>query len=143
MAHARVDAATELASAVLPHGARKVRRDPSVHRSLRPQGVACIKKYVVEDHSFWRLAGKPAAVWTWMLKHPPERTRSVGSSTLVDHGKPVAWSIWFCLPDQPNVVSRMLTVALRPATGGATAIRVDAIAVGEPHPNQAPCFTAS
>jgi hypothetical protein len=137
----RVDAARELASAVLQHGARKVRRDPSVRRSLRPERVACNKKYVVEDHSFWRAAGQPAAVWTWMLSHPPGRTGSVGSGTLVDHGKPVAWSILFFLPDQPNVVSRLFSVALRPASGGGTAIRVDAIAVGEPHPNQAPCLT--
>jgi len=142
LAHARVDAANELASARVPHGARKLRSDPSIARGLRPQRVGCIKKYVVEDHRFWRVAGKPAAVWTWMLKHPPRRRHSVGSGMLLDHGKPIAWSIWFILPDQRTVVGRMVAVSLRPARGGGTAIRVDAIAVGEPRSNQAPCFTA-
>ena len=142
MAKARLDAARELASVVLPVGARKVRQDPSVHRALAPQGVACIKKYVVEDHGFWRVAGQPASVWTWMREHRPQHTRTVGSSTLEQNGQPLAWYITFFLPDQPEVTSRLLSVALRPPASGGSAIRVDAIAVGEPRPRQSPCVTA-
>jgi hypothetical protein len=143
MARARLDAAKELGSVVLPSGARRVGQDPSVARGLGQQSVACLRAYVVEKHAFWRLVGDPATVWTWMRKHPPGHTRSVAYGMLLHRGKPVAWSITFFLPDQPNVVSRMLSVALRPAKNGATAIRVDAIAVGEPRPHQAPCATAS
>lgn len=143
MAAARADAARELATAVLPNQARQVRRDPSVNQSLGPQRIACIKKYVVEDHRFWRVAGNPAAAWTWMLKHPPKRTRQSASGTLVNHGKAVLWSILFLFPDQRNVTSRMVAATLRFARGGGTAIRIDAIAVGEPHPYQSPCFFSS
>jgi hypothetical protein len=139
MAHARLDVSTELASAVLPHGARKVRRDPSVNRGLRAPGVACSKRYVVQKHRFWRVAGKAATVWSWMQRHPPARTGSIGASMTIDQGTPVAWYIWFFLPDQSNVVRRMVAVGLKPARGGGTAVRVSAIAVGEPHRNQAPC----
>jgi hypothetical protein len=143
MAAARADAARELATAVLPDQAREVRRDPSVNQSLGPQRVACTNKYVVEDHRFWRVAGKPAAVWTWMLKHPPKRTRQTVSTTLGNHGTPVLWSILFLLPAQRNVTSRMVAVTLRFARGGGTAIRIDAVAVGEPRPHQSPCVFSS
>jgi hypothetical protein len=142
MAAARADAARELLSAVLPHRARRVRLDPSVNRALAPQAVACLKRYVVEDHAFWRMAGDPAAVWQWMREHPPRNVRSIGDSTLMQGGTTLAWYIWFSLPNQSNVTSRMLSIGLRPATGGGTAIRVDAIAVAEPRPHQAPCVSA-
>ena len=142
MAHARVDAAKELASVMLPPGAKKVTGDPSVNRGLRPEGVACFKKWVVEDHRFWRVAGKPVTAWASMLEHPPKRTGSIGTSSQVDHGKTIAWAIWFFLPAQADVVSRMLSIQFRFASGGGTAIRVDAIAVGESGPNQTPCVTS-
>jgi hypothetical protein len=69
VARARVDTARELASVVLPHGARKVRRDRSANRVLGSQGTDCLKKYVVDDHGFWRVARRPAEVRAWMRKH--------------------------------------------------------------------------
>ena len=142
MVHARADAAKQLASVMLPPGAKRVPGDPSVNRGLRPEGVACLQKWVVEDHRFWRVAGKPVAAWGWMLEHPPKSTGSIGTSSQVVQGKTIAWALWFFLPAQSNVVSRMLSIQFRFASGGGTAIRVDAIAVGEPHPNQPPCFTS-
>jgi hypothetical protein len=139
MARARADAVRELRSAVLPSGARKARRDPSVHRGLGPDLVACIQSYVVEDHGFWRVTGKPAAAWAWMQAHPPKHTGSIGECTLVKGGKTLRWTMWFFLPQQRNVTSRMISAVLLPAKGGGTAVRVNGIAVGEPHPNQAPC----
>ena len=67
-------------------------------------------------------------MWTWIRKHWPQHTRSLEFGMLEKDGTPLAWNIVFFLTDQPNVTSRMLTVALRPARIGGTAIRVDAIA---------------
>jgi hypothetical protein len=140
MARARADAAKEMKSALLPSGARQVRRDPSIHRALGPDSVACIQSYVVEDHGFWRVTGKPATAWAWMLAHPPQHTASIAESTLVKGGKTMRWTLWFFLPQQRNVTSRMISAVLLPARGGGTALRVNGIAVGEPHQKQAPCF---
>jgi hypothetical protein len=143
MARARADAAKELASVVLPRGARRARHDPSVHRKLGAQGAACEKKYVVEDSHFFRISGRrPASVWSWLHKHPPTKARG-GFGELKQDGKPLAWYVMGFLRNQRNVTYRMISISLRPARGGGTAIRVDAIAVGEPRPNQAPCATAS
>jgi len=139
---ARVDAARELASVVLPRGATRVRHDPSDHRKLGAQRVACEKKYVVEDSHFFRISrSKPAAVWSWLRKHPS--THRAGFGEVKQNGKAVAWYVMKFLPDQSGVTNRMISISLRPARGGGTAVRVDAIAVGEPQPNQAPCATAS
>jgi hypothetical protein len=143
MARARTDAAKELASVVLPHGAKKVRHDPSVHRKLGAQAVACEQKYVVEDRRFFRLAArKPGWVWSWLHHHPPAHADSLGFGELKQGNKPLAWYVMGFLPDQRNVTYRMISISLRPARGGGAAIRIDAIAVGEPRPHQSPCFTA-
>jgi hypothetical protein len=143
MARAKADAARELASVVLPTTAETVPHDPSVHRALAPQGVACVKKYVVEDHRFWRVAGRPAKVWVWIRNHPAQQGGASGFGTLKKDGKPLEWDVIWFLRNQSNVASRMISVTLRPARGGGTALRVDAIAVGEPHRGQAPCFSSS
>ena len=100
MARARVDAARELASVVLPQGARRVGHDPSVHRALARQRTACTKKYVVEEHHFWRIAGKPGFVWKWMLRHRSEYAGRLGFGELKQNGKPLAWFIMVLLPEQ-------------------------------------------
>ena len=41
------------------------------------------------------------------------------------------------------MTARMLSIALRPARGGGTAMRADAIAVGEPRPHDVPCLSTS
>jgi hypothetical protein len=141
MRRAGADAARELASVVLPPGAGRVRHDPSVHRKLGAQGVACKKKYVVEDSHFFRIPGsKPASVWSWLRKHSP--THHAGYGELKQDGKPLAWYVMGFLRDQRNVTSRMISISLRAARGGGSAIRVDAIAVGEPRPHDPPCYSA-
>ena len=120
----------------------RVRHDPSVHRKLGAQGAACEKKYVVEDSRFFRIPGrKPASVWSWLHKHPPAH-RALGFGELKQDGKPLAWYVMGFLRDQRNVTYRTISISLRPARGGGSAIRVDAIAVGEPRPHTAPCFSA-
>lgn len=139
---AQSDAASELVSVVVPPGAMKVRSDPSVHHKLGPQAVACSKQYVAEDHRFWRVPGSPAAVWKWLQNNPPRRSRLLGSGMLKKGKKPLAWDVEFAFQDQRNVTGRVDYMALRPATGGGTALRVDAVAVGEPRAHHPPCFSA-
>jgi hypothetical protein len=140
MARATAEAAKELASVVLPHAAKQVRHDPSVHRALTPQGVACTKKYVVEDHHFWRVAKNPGSVWRWMRTHRHEYSGRFGYGELKQNGKALAWYIMVFFSDQRNVTNRLLSISLKPARGGGTAIRADGIAVGEPRAHQAPCL---
>jgi hypothetical protein len=136
---ARADATRELRSVALPHGAEKVGGDPSLHRSLPPQSVACTERYAVELHGFWRVPGEPASAALWMRKHPPRHVRSVGFGSSSKYGKTLEWNVWLFFRDQSDVTNRMIAVTLRPARGGGTAIRVDAIAVAEPRPHQDPC----
>jgi hypothetical protein len=140
IAHARVDAARELASVRLPQGAKKVRSDPSVGRLLAPQQVGCVKKFVVEDGRYWRVPGQPASVWSWMRQHPVQ-SGEIGFGTGGERDIPI-WLVMFLFPDQRDVTYRMIYIQLAPARGGGTAIRVDAIAVGEPRPHRALCDTA-
>jgi hypothetical protein len=141
IARAKSDAAKQLASMVLPHGSRKVRHDPSIHRVLGRQGVACTKKYVAEPHGFWRIPGRPAKAWRWLREHPPHSSR-MSAFGILKHGKtPLAWYVEFKFPDQRNVIGRVDYMALRHATRDRTALRVDAVAVGEP-PHHPPCFSA-
>ena len=144
MTSARRAAPKELAAVVLPHGARIVQGDPSVHRALRPARVACPAKYVVRAHEFWRIPGRPAAVQEWMRKHLPKATRSIGFSTAsVKAGTAVGpWMIWLFLSDRQNV-SREIIGSLLPARGGGTALRVDALAIGEQAPHETLCTTFS
>jgi hypothetical protein len=81
-------------------------------------------------------------VWSWLRHHPPAHAGSLGYGELKHRGKTIAWYVLAELPDQRNVTSRMISIALRPARRGGTAIRVDAIAVGEPRPHHAPCVSA-
>jgi hypothetical protein len=142
IARAKVDAAKQLASVVLPHPARKVRHDPSIGRVLGRQGVACTKKYVAEPHGFWRIPGKPDRVWKWLREHPARSSRLLASGMLKHGNTPLAWYVEFSFPDQRNVTARVDYLALRHARGGGTALRIDAVAVGEPRPHHAPCFSA-
>lgn len=140
VARARADAARELASVRFPQGARKVRSDPSVGRVLAPQLVPCVKRFVAEDGRYLRVPGQPASVWTWMREHPLQH-RSVGFGTGGERGISI-WLLMFSLPDQRDVTYRMIFVQLARARGGGTAIRIDAIAVGEPRPHRALCDSA-
>jgi hypothetical protein len=143
VARAKTDAARELASVVLPDGARRVQHDPSIGRALGRQAVACTKKYVAEPHGFWRIPGKPAVVAVWLRNHPPRHSRLFGFGTL-KHGRTVlAWYIEFMFREQRNVTARVDYMAVRPARAGGTALRVDAVAVGEPHAGQAPCVSST
>jgi hypothetical protein len=144
MARARRDAARELASVVLPHGAMKVSRDPSVHPALRSQGFPCTRrdqKYVVDDHGFWRIPGKPAKVWTWLRNHPPPHTNYRHAQSNPYGSKPVSWFFDVDFKNQRNVMFRSVLMTLRRATGGGTALRVDATAVARPRPDVVPCVS--
>lgn len=141
MARARRDAARELASVVLPHGAMKVSHDPSVHHALGPAGIDCTRKYVVDDHGFWRIPGQPAKVWTWLRNHPVPHSDYHHAGSNPYGSKPVSWFVDADFKDQRNVVFRSVDMTLRPARGGGTALRADATAVGEPRPDAEPCLS--
>lgn len=139
MARAKADAARELSSAVLPLGSTRVRRDQSVHPIPITLGIDCTKKDVAEDHGFWRAPGSPATVGAWIQKHPPMHGRSSTVAVEMGNGE-IGWYVTVAFPDQPSVTRRRLEFSLAFARGGGTAIRVDAIAVGEPRPHHAPCY---
>ncbi len=141
IAHARADAARELASVMLPQGARRVRSDPSVGRVLAPLLPPCATKYVAQEQRYLRIPGQPASVWTWMRQHPPQH-RSLGYGTGAERGIISIWLLMSFLPDQRDVTYRETFIQLARARGGGTAIRIDAIAVGEPRPHRALCFSA-
>jgi hypothetical protein len=72
-------------------------------------------------------------------KAPTTHFPDVGFGIL-KHGKtPLAWYVEFRFPDQRNVIGRVDYIALRHARTGGTALRIDAVAVGEPRPHDPPC----
>lgn len=144
IARARLDAGREFASAVVPQGAVKVSRDPSVRSALAAPESRCaaekLLKYVVDDYGFWRIPGKPAEVWAWLRDHPAADAdyRNAGSDPY--GSKPVSWFVVSDFKNQQDVFFRALWMTLRPARGGGTALRVDATATASPQPDDIPCM---
>jgi len=133
-AKANVDAAKELAALQLPHGASQVHGDQSVKGVLGPPVVACTRKHVVYDFGFWRVTGKPSAVWAWVRNHPPPHVRWIAWA----ESEPVS-SVDFGFADQRNVISRILKVTVAAAKGSGSAVRADGVAVWLPRGESSPC----
>lgn len=132
---ARADAATELAAALLPHGARKVRGDQSVGHVLRGPSLPCIPKYVVDDHGFWRVPGDPSSVRQWIRKHPPPHVKTI----LTVKGASYSF-VAFMYGNQHAVTNRILQLTVAAAKGGGSAVRGDGVAAWEPRQGQSPCI---
>jgi hypothetical protein len=141
-AQARADAAHELAAMPLPRGAQRVHGDQSVNGDLRPDMTACVPKYVVDDHAYWRVPGKPADVSAWIVAHPPAQVTWTSNGELSDHGAPTMWSVDFGFRATPKVHVRGLFIAIAAAKGGGSAIRADGVAVWSPRRGDVPCAYA-
>lgn len=137
-ARAKRDAASELAAAVLPKRAKKVRGDESVLGALRRPRPACIRKQVVYKSEFLRMVpGNPADVWSWIANHRPPHY--IEYSTQEDPGSPFYGLVMFFFRNQRDVANRYLQVTVASRKGGGSAIRVDGVAVWEAHPGRSPC----
>ena len=140
-ARAKRDAASELARAVLPERAKKVRGDQSVLGALRRPRPACSKKQVVYKSEFLRVVpGKPADVWSWVASHRP--AHYIEYSTQEDPGSPFYGVVMFYFRAQRDVANRYLQITVASRKGGGSAIRVDGVAVWETHPGHFPCTTS-
>jgi hypothetical protein len=137
-ARARADAASALAGIQLPPGATTVRRDPGVHRLVR-LGIFCTPRYVVDRHSFWRVPGGPADVWSWIADHPPASNYG-GVGTSRSEPGPFQGFVYFQSRDTKRVEDRQVIVAVADAKGGGTAVRIDSQDAWVPHSGQGVCW---
>jgi hypothetical protein len=89
----------------------------------------------VSSTGWWRIAGQPPGVASWIQAHKPPGSALLSTSfgTEGDSGTVVTWEITFTLPDLPGVLDERQVTAQVAADGAhATAIRVDASAVWLP-----------
>ena len=132
-AEARGDAKRQLASVLLPSGARRVAGDQSVHRTLGSCDLACNINYgdQFDEHGFWRVPEAPQSVQSWVRAHPPAggHLRSSGEYP-AGIGKPPYLYVLFAFPsDRGRVFGRVLEVDIAGAEGGGSAVRVDSAAI--------------
>jgi hypothetical protein len=142
-ARAQSDASQELASARLPEKAREVQNDPSVDRALHRPRLACVNKYVVDRHGYWKTGGKPAAAWNWMGSHESKGSHWSSSGVVTKDGQPNVWYLIEQFRDHRGVTSRLLYVTIRAARGGGAAIRIDGMAAWKAHRHTDPCGVGS
>jgi hypothetical protein len=134
-AKAKADAVAELAAALLQHGATKVQGDQSDGQVLRRPSQGCIRKYVMDDHAFWRVPGAPSSVRRWIRKHPPRHVKTI----LIAQGPSYSF-VAFTYSDQQGVTNRVLQLTVAAAKGGGSAVRADGLAAWEPRKGQSPCL---
>jgi hypothetical protein len=134
-AEARVDAKRQLASVLLPSGAREVGGDPSVHRTLGGCDLACNffldDTALVDEYRFWRVPEAPKELESWVRAHPPTggRFRSSGEWPTGLRKPPYLYVLFGFPPESGHVFGRSLEVKIANAKGGGSAVRVDGAAI--------------
>jgi hypothetical protein len=123
------DAAAILNKFVPPPGARRLAKAPGTDGGLlKFPSSSVVSIALVDDASFWLAPGQPPAVLAWEQAHLPRQF------TPEDQGfGPPSWDRMFSLPPVPGVLTdRELAVEVIAASGGQTAIRVDAQVAWQP-----------
>lgn len=117
----------------LPHGAVQVRtspEDPSTGSWLKGPASRPGSPLIAQKHLFWRVPGDPQSVIAWIEAHPPAGMTRDGTSTGGRYGIPQEWGVMFAArPVTGRIAQAGLSVGATGATGGGTALRVDAFAV--------------
>ncbi len=126
---ARTDAAALLARLTLPAGAQSSAAEPSgAGAALANPGDRPATPNLVDDHGWWVVPGRPAAVLAFIKQHRPAGSRldETGSGN-IGPGYGVAGFSW---PARARVLStRRLVVEVVALSGASTALRADAQAV--------------
>lgn len=127
---ARAFARRELASVRLPAGSRRASTDPAPGTLARPQSQP-EAQHVVDRHRFWRVPGTPGELLAWLRRHIPHGTHLSLSGTGAQRGVTYLWTRGYSYPVLPSgIYQAELDLAVAAASGGGTAVRVDAYAVG-------------
>ena len=123
-----VDAAAIMASFVPPPGARRLARAPDLTGGgLRSPWSAPRSATLVDDVSWWRAPGQPAAVLAWEKARLPRGFTLTGSGYGGSGAVTAIWGDTFSLPAVPGVLNtRNLVIEMTGDGRGDTAIRVDA-----------------
>lgn len=124
LAAARRDAHALIGKLVLPAGAVPVSRNPSDNAWLNHPQMAQDTPALVDVHRFYRVTGeRPDTVARWFQSHVPAGSSLDG--TVGGSGDYSGYS--YAFPSETGVLEyRQLSVAIVPARGGGTAVRVDA-----------------
>ncbi len=119
-----------LRRAILPAGARQVSSDPGVGPWLSRASGLPATTLVVDVHRFWKVPGDPQTVIDYLRSHGPAGLTASSTSTGGLHGKTAYWGVVFSgRPIQGRVSEPELSLGVTAASGGASAVRADAIAI--------------
>lgn len=121
------DAAVVLDRVVLPAGAERLRREPSVEgRELASSGPHEAYVELVDRHAWWRVPGSWQSALAFVRAHPPAGSREFGSGSGSTSGRQTNAYIMFGWPMMEGSRTRQLTVLVATTPGEATYLRVDA-----------------
>lgn len=130
---ARTLAATLLGRVRLPPGAAEMRasaEDPSTGSWLDGPATRPGAPLIAQRHLFWRVPGDPQSVIAWVEAHPPAGLHQDGTGSGGRYGVTQDWFVSFAArPITGRIAQAGLVIAAAAASGGGTALRVDAFAV--------------
>ena len=121
------DAELMLKAFAPPAGAREVSGSPVPGSAMSgsPETPTPMDDDVVTETSWWLAPGDPQQVLAWERAHLPSLYQYSGDGTM---GFNSIWSDFFNIPAVPGLFdTRELAVSTTAASGGQTAIRVDAL----------------
>jgi len=127
-ASARSDAASLLGELPLPPGASPSPAEPAGDRSLLERAsTRPATPNLVDDHAWWLVPGRPAAVLAYIEARPPRGAAKFTSGSLGEPG--VTTLEWYAFAWRPVTgvsASRWLLVTVAAMPNGSTALRADA-----------------
>jgi hypothetical protein len=127
---ARAFARRALASVRLPVGSRRVRTDPAPGTLAHPQSQPGAE-HAVDRPRFWRVPGTPGELLAWLRRHTPHGTYLTLSGAGGQRGVTYVWTRGYSYRVLPSEIYQAeLDLAVAAASGGGTAVRVDAYAAG-------------
>lgn len=130
---ARTLAHTLVSRMSLPPGALQVSssaEDPSTGSWLKGPTSRPGTPLLAQQHRFWRVPGDPQSVIAWIEAHPPAGLVADGTGTGGRYGVTQEWAVMFAARAVTGRISQAgVGVSATAATGGGTALRVDAYAV--------------